>query len=65
MWDVEHRLTKAFDRTSRWKALLLFDEAEMFMAKRTDEDLKRNAMVSCEFGDKKPPFPSTIARGSG
>ncbi|KAH8900336.1 P-loop containing nucleoside triphosphate hydrolase protein [Thozetella sp. PMI_491] len=47
VWEVERRLTKAFSRTARWSAILLFDEAETFMAKRSDESLERNAMVSC------------------
>jgi hypothetical protein len=47
-WEVEKRLTKAFNRTARWKAMLLFDEADAFMAAR-GENLERNSMVSSTY----------------
>lgn len=45
-YQVEGHLTKAFNRMSRWEAILLFDEADAFMTKRSDDSLERNAMVS-------------------
>ncbi|KAH8592018.1 P-loop containing nucleoside triphosphate hydrolase protein [Bisporella sp. PMI_857] len=45
-WSAEHHLMQAFSRSTRWKAVLLFDEADAFMAKRSDDSLERNAMVA-------------------
>jgi len=42
---VESSLQRVFARAARWNAVLLFDEADVFMAKRTDSDLERSAIV--------------------
>lgn len=42
--QVEERLQKVFQRAIRWNAVLLFDEADIFMAQR-DKNLERNAIV--------------------
>lgn len=42
--SVEQNLQKIFIRASRWKAVLLFDEADVFMATR-NENLERSAIV--------------------
>lgn len=42
--NVEDNLTRIFARATRWNAVLLFDEAEIFLSKRGD-DLDRNAIV--------------------
>ncbi len=41
---VETNLQKVFNRASRWNAVLLFDEADIFLHER-DNDLQRNAIV--------------------
>ncbi len=41
---VEDSLRKIFRRAARWNAVLLFDEADVFMAKR-DDNLERSAIV--------------------
>ncbi|KNG47000.1 aaa family atpase [Stemphylium lycopersici] len=45
---VEANLQKVFDLAGRWEAVLLFDEADVFLEARGDgeNDLRRNAMVS-------------------
>lgn len=42
---VEESLQRIFMRASRWDAVLLFDEADVLLAKRT-ENLERSAIVS-------------------
>jgi hypothetical protein len=42
--EVEQNLQRVFLRASRWRAVLLMDEADIFMAKR-DQDLERSAIV--------------------
>src|SRR5438034_8929258 len=44
--DAERILTKVFKIASRWKAILLIDEADIFMAQRSAEHLQLNALVS-------------------
>ena len=44
--EIEVNLQIAFDRISRWHAILLLDEADAFMAERSDDSLERNALVS-------------------
>lgn len=45
---VEDRLNKLFSLAAEWDAVLLFDEADVFMEQRgsTDSTLERNALVS-------------------
>ena len=44
--DVEETLDRCFQMAHRWGCVLLLDEADVFLAKRDKQDLKRNAMVS-------------------
>lgn len=43
---VEAMLTMIFKIASRWKAILLIDEADIFMAQRSNDHLQLNALVS-------------------
>ena len=43
---VEDRLEEYFHLAQRWGCVLLLDEADVFLAKRTTGDLRRNALVS-------------------
>ncbi|KZV92766.1 P-loop containing nucleoside triphosphate hydrolase protein [Exidia glandulosa HHB12029] len=43
---VEASLLRALDLAERWDAVLLLDEAEVFIQQRTPNDLQRNAIVS-------------------
>jgi ATPase family protein associated with various cellular activities (AAA) len=43
--EVEKSLQLIFTRAARWNTVLLFDEADIFLSKRTDNDLERNAIV--------------------
>ncbi|KAL8788708.1 MAG: hypothetical protein Q9213_001522 [Squamulea squamosa] len=46
--DVEDKLNKVFSLAAEWDAVLLIDEADVFMEQRgsTDSTLERNALVS-------------------
>jgi SpoVK/Ycf46/Vps4 family AAA+-type ATPase len=43
---VEARLPRIFKRASRWKAVLLLDEADVLLEQRSVQDIHRNALVS-------------------
>jgi len=43
--SVEKSLSLIFARAARWNAVLLFDEADVFLAKRQETDLERSAIV--------------------
>ena len=45
---VEQRLPRIFNRAARWKAVLLLDEADVFLEQRSSQDIYRNALV-CVF----------------
>ncbi|KAH6641881.1 P-loop containing nucleoside triphosphate hydrolase protein [Chaetomium tenue] len=44
--NIEKGLRLIFQRIQRWAAILLFDEADTFMARRSEDSLERNALVS-------------------
>ncbi|KAL5344673.1 hypothetical protein ACLOAV_010365 [Pseudogymnoascus australis] len=46
--SVEARLPGIFQRASRWKALLLLDEADVYLEQRSPSEIIRNAIV-CVF----------------
>jgi AAA+ superfamily predicted ATPase len=46
--ELEERLPLIFERASRWNALLLLDEADVFLEQRSIGDIYRNALV-CAF----------------
>lgn len=44
--SMEQRLSQILNTASRWDAVLLLDEADVFLEKRSTENLARNAMVA-------------------
>lgn len=44
--DLEKRLKDVFEYAVNWNAVLLLDEADVFLQERDVHDLKRNALVS-------------------
>jgi DNA polymerase III delta prime subunit len=42
---LEERLREILEVASTWNAVVLLDEADIFLEKRTEHDIKRNAMV--------------------
>jgi ATP-dependent protease Clp ATPase subunit len=46
---VETRLSDILELATMWNAILLIDEADVFMEKRSPHDLERNELVSSKF----------------
>ena len=44
--DLEKRLGRVLEIANSWDAIILLDEADIFMEKRSSNDVHRNAMVS-------------------
>lgn len=44
--DLDKNLTQIFRIASSWGAIVLIDEADVFMEQRSVHDLQRNAIVS-------------------
>ena len=44
--EVESKLEEVFEYAVKWKAVLLLDEADVFLQERNYQDLSRNAVVS-------------------
>lgn len=44
--DVEDKLTHVLDIATTWKAVVLLDEADVFLQQRSGSDVNRNALVS-------------------
>ena len=44
--DLENKLNETFEYAVNWNAVLLLDEADVFLQERDVHDLKRNALVS-------------------
>jgi len=47
--EIEKRLQKHFRLANKWGCVLLLDEADVFLAKRDWQSMKRNAAVSGRF----------------
>ena len=43
---VEEKLSSALDLATSWNAIVLIDEADIFLEERSAYDLKRNGLVS-------------------
>ncbi|KAF8636274.1 hypothetical protein AX17_003665 [Amanita inopinata Kibby_2008] len=44
--DLDRNLERIFDIATAWRAIVLIDEADVFLEKRSLHDLERNAMVA-------------------
>ena len=44
--EIESNLTNVLDMTTKWKCVLLLDEADVFLEARSNHDLERNKLVS-------------------
>ena len=56
--DVEENLDRCFQMANKWGCVLLLDEADVFLAQRNKNDLKRNALVSGQFHVE--PFDNSV-----
>lgn len=46
MTRVEQKLNDIFKLAKRWNAIVLVDEADVILAKRSTEELERNSVVA-------------------
>jgi hypothetical protein len=44
--ELDHELQRVFELATAWKAIILIDEADVFLEQRSLHDLERNAMVA-------------------
>ncbi|KIJ54631.1 hypothetical protein M422DRAFT_41879 [Sphaerobolus stellatus SS14] len=44
--DLDYNLQQVFELAAAWKAIVLIDEADVFLGERNMQDLERNAMVA-------------------
>ena len=54
--QVEAKLQKALQRCARWGAVLLVDEADVFLERRSVDSLHRNELVSSNYN----PLPTLL-----
>jgi hypothetical protein len=59
--EVEAELKSAFEKCEAWNAILLIDEADVFLEKRNLNSLKRNELVSSKLNSL---FPAALVFGS-
>jgi len=45
--ELDQELQRVFELATAWKAIVLIDEADVFLEQRSLHDLERNAMVAC------------------
>ncbi|KAK0105050.1 hypothetical protein ONS96_004453 [Cadophora gregata f. sp. sojae] len=55
---VEEKLSSALDLATKWNAIVLIDEADIFLEERSAYDLKRNGLVSGEKSVAPPEISS-------
>ena len=46
--NVEQELEKWFSLAEKWRAILLLDEADIFLERRASKDMERNGIVSSQ-----------------
>lgn len=51
---MESKLQEAFELAQLWNCVLLLDEADVFLAQRSEHDIQRNALVSGELPESHP-----------
>ena len=47
--EVEESLEQVLELSSKWNAILLLDECDMFLEARSTADIRRNRLVSGKF----------------
>jgi hypothetical protein len=56
--EVEDSLELVLELTSKWNAILLLDECDMFLESRTNADIRRNRLISSKFLSCKMLLPN-------
>ena len=60
--DVEQALGKVLELAARWNAVLLLDEADVFMEQRSNHEIERNKLVSSKLSFAGRTLPSSFRR---
>lgn len=60
--EIEFNLTSRFKTATSWGAVLLIDEADVFMERRSTADLERNSLVAGELF-KTHKYEISVSRG--
>lgn len=47
-YDLEANLLRFFRNANRWDAIVLLDEADIYLERRSTNELRRNSIVSSE-----------------
>jgi hypothetical protein len=58
--EVEESLEQVLELTSKWNAILLLDECDMFLEARSTADIRRNRLVSGEFATAPLSFKTLL-----
>lgn len=58
--DLEEEIEESFNRAMKWDAVLLIDECDTYLQKRSDQDATRNRIVAGKCLNRKPHIGSTI-----
>lgn len=56
--ELENQLSKWFRLAEKWGAIMLIDEADVYLEKRQITDLKRNSLVSGQ--SQFYPYPASL-----
>lgn len=56
--EVEDALELVLELASKWNAILLLDECDVFLEARTTADIRRNRLISSECFSSALPFLS-------
>ena len=59
--EVEQQLHKVLELSTKWRAVLLIDECDVFLEQRTTSDLERNKLVSGEMGSSQRFLPPNLS----
>ena len=59
--NVESSLSNVLEMSTKWNAVLLLDEADVFLEQRSAHDLERNKLVSSTFSPHPYLFPIFLA----
>jgi hypothetical protein len=59
--SVEANLSTALQLATKWNAIVLIDEADVFLEQRRAKDLQRNALVSSESSNYLYRLPLEIS----
>jgi len=54
--SLETELSNILEMVTKWNAILLLDEADVFLEQRSPNDLERNKLVSSKSGQPSSPF---------